>query len=431
MAARILTGPLFNFLARAKAVTMYPDVANANFPATNLYDDSPSRMAQFNAASSDETVLVDLQHLLNGDMEGGFTGGIPNSWTKIGGGVTSDSTAAATVHGGTHAVAIDSSSGTTAVSQYITGKPGEAWVVTAWARSAASGAVASLYIRNNLTGKWWAGTSWAGTSSAAAQNSSSSYVQLSASFTLEATPLLYNLGTTPLRVLLEGRNGGASSSDHVVYFDDVEAYPKVDYVGIFGHNIDPCISPTLQSSSDTLAWTTQASVGVLPLTFYSVLSAAVGARYWQVVFGGTQLHGGSTAPGTPVPIWLGEMVLGQSVTLLRPQDYAPKIKHHEAQVRTVAPAGQQFVFVLGGGAVRTLTLGYTETATTEYQQLRDQVYRQARGGRDSIVVVPWDANPDVCVYGRLNADLDETWELVSTYWRLGISIIEAPFPVVL
>lgn len=423
--ARILTGPRFNFLGRALSITLSPDAADPLFPSTNLWIDHPAVVCKFNAASANEQILVDLQHVLNGNMEGGFTAGVANSWTKTGAGAcTSEGT---NIHGGTAAQKIDATAGETYISQYITAKPGEQWKVTAWTMTGIAGkGSGTLFVQNELTGNFFNGASWvATTSTGAVTSSTTTYAQLSTTLTVETSPILLWNGTVRLKIICDALFVAGGSA---TYFDDVEAYPAVDFAGIFGHNMDPLIVPQFASGATTSAWTTQATPSLLPLTFYSVLGAPVFARYWLALFSGTQVAGGT--PGTVTPIWLGEYVLGQTTVLLRTQDYGPKTKHHEFQGRTMTQAGDQYVYVLGGGPQRTLTLAFTETSTSEYQQVRDIVFRHSRGGHSSIVVIPWDADPDVCIYGRINPDMDESRDLLN-YWKVGLTVVEAALPIVI
>lgn len=428
-AARILTGPRFNFLSRALAITLSPDAADPLFPSAGLYDDRPATICKFNAATANEQILVDLNHILNGNMEGGFVAGVATSWTKAGAGAcTSEGTI---VHGGTAAQKINSAAGNgTNIFQMATLRPGESFKATVWGATGAGSATVFLIIQNELTQNYWNGAAWTSVFSDCARSNSSSYVQLSTtsnSPVVETSPLMLWYGTARLRMWLQVNVGGASTSDTVGYFDDAEIFPAVDTAALFWHNLDPALVVNWASGATTSAFTTQSVMSVLPISFYSVLATPTFARYWLMQFVGTQIVGGT--PGTVTPIWFGEYVLGQSTALLRQNDYNLVTKHHEFQNRVVSQVGDQYVYVLGGGPTRTLTIAIAETAATEYKQFRDAIMRHSRLGRDSCVLIPWDADPDVCVYGRFAPDVTETRELL-TWWRNAGSVQEAAAPVV-
>jgi hypothetical protein len=65
----------------------------------------------------------------------------------------------------------------------------------------------------------------------------------------------------------------------------------------------------------------------------------------------------------------------------------------------------------------------------EYEEFRDKVWRQSRGGADPAVWVPDDTDDDICLLGRM----DNSWDVkrvLSAYSEGDILVAEEGFPAV-
>lgn len=413
------TGPNFNLVGRALSVTLSPDSADANFPATYLYDGRPGTECRFSAISANEIVTCDLQAVLNGGFEGGFTATVPNFWTKTGAGATSDDTV--NMRTGAHACKIDATAGTTYISQVMTAVPGEVWSMTAWVKTLAGIPLAKIYFYNRQTGHYLSAGVWGSTRNPHSNTGSGTYVQLGGSFTIEDVAACGNLPNVELEIQLEM----TGSAGPVGVFDDVEAYPAVNFGGVFGHNLDPSIVPTLESSPDNSAWTVRATMDprVRPV-FYGFTSGTNLVRYWRMKFGGTQ----STRSGA---VSIGELVLAQLVQGLRNPGYPISTTWDELQQRNFSPIGAQWVYALSDSPVRTLALIIDTRGTmpsAQFKQLRDQLFRLSRNGLYPVVLIPQDTDPETCIYGRPSSTISYGQPFLTVMQINGLAIVEDALP---
>jgi hypothetical protein len=417
MGLRYLSGWRSNLLQRASAITVTNE--NASFPKTALYDDTGA-VFMGSAEASPFDVTVDLGLVPpNGDFESAFTGGLPTSaWAKTSGAtLTRNTTDQRTGTGCLQAT------GTTANYGYydLTVYPGQRLTIVVAGRSVSGTALAKVRVRNLFTGRLLdSNGAWQTDSSTVIlSNDTTNYVVALVAFQVETAALP---STMTLRV--EFVCGGVT--DDALY-DDAAIYYAVNCCSVHWSNLvgAGANGPTLRSSTDNFSGsdTQEAQFDVVRPAFYALLSSAVYRRYWRVRSGAvTALVNAGAAP------YIGELVLGYAETAARAQDYGWTLGLAQQQIRTRALFGAEAVYQAGLFEQRRLGLNFRPGTAAEYLELRDRWYRMTRGGADSMVVIPYDAEDQV-IHGRLGPELAVSRELI-TRWGFPLEVLETAPPMV-
>jgi hypothetical protein len=103
-------------------------------------------------------------------------------------------------------------------------------------------------------------------------------------------------------------------------------------------------------------------------------------------------------------------VLGQSVTLLRNQEYGWRTAFMDPQLRDETDAGEMRASLLTEGQRRRLELSFQYNTTASMQEARDTIVRLTRNGAYPCVIVPDDSNAEVVIFGKLS-NPDQTWSV--------------------
>jgi len=427
------TGPRFNALERAKAVTITGFAGgDPLFPIANLYDYRPGTIFRSNSLAGG-TIVVDLQMFTNGDMEGGFVSGIPTGWSagELGGTVADDTTHQDT---GAHCVSITPNGTPTSILQanafgWYRSNDSHQITVRAFQQNSA---VANVFIRSLVTGNYWVGGAWQAARAAALTTSAGAYVTLTATFTLETfSPFEASVGPfgAVVQVELEATGSGAA----VAYFDNVVGVPGINGASVHGHNVVPSgsIAATVETSPDNSAWTVQSANPIVPQfpSFYwlNTLGAIIYSRYWRLNLAGTA----QSAVGNP---YVGEFVLGQWIQALRNPNYPIKISWKEFQERPPGFTGAQWVYARAQSAIRIITWGVYSARgawpSAQFKQFRDELFRRSRSGLYAAVVIPQDTDVELCVFGRLPDQSDFANTYLNVTDLASMSLIEDALPSV-
>lgn len=423
------TGADFNLLTRVPPgnITLSPDAADASYPLAGLKDGRTGVETRHAAISANELVQVDANVLVNPSFETGLQA----PWTKVGAGAVAQEGTIKHLSTGSFSFKIDATAGTTYLSQVVTAVPGESWFMAVWASSGDSVARAEFYVYNRQTGKYWTGSVWTSTRTAWATSVNTIYTQLGGSLTIEDMNTCGNLPNVEIEMQLQSVTALGSK---IVYFDDAEAYPAVNFCGVFGHNLDPLIVPTVESAPPGAvtyntpgSWTVRATLDPRNRpTMYSasLLAAPILARFWRLLSTGTN----SARSGA---ISYGELALCQLVQALR--DFKPplRVTWAEMQQRDFGSTGAQWVYALSGGPIRTAAIAFDLVGgwpSTQYIQLRDKLFRLSRNGFYPWLIVIRDADPESCFLGRPPDSV--TYEAPVLSWTQvnGITIVEDAMP---
>ncbi|HET9693060.1 MAG TPA: carbohydrate binding domain-containing protein [Steroidobacteraceae bacterium] len=382
---------------------------DALFPEANLFDNIPAKPFRFTSAAADVIMKKDINALTNP----GFETSTLSGWTSgnTGTGTSTETTTAGEFRSGAKACEMTGTNSSNYGARYqeITVYAGEAWKLDAWARAIGSG-TARIYIQNRSTGKYLTtGSAWQSASTWAATTSSTSYTNLTNTFTIESFEAAQQDEMT-LRITLYCEAGN-------VAFDDCLMLPGVNMTAVAGHNCGP-ISPVLASSDDDSAYTTRLSPTLRRPTFYSSESTTRYHRYWRLTYTGTNLS----------PIYVGEWFLGRGVSPSAAQEYGWTTNWSYRQVRHETAGGETYRYGISPEPVRTYELTIQSTSDTERQEVINDMFRVTRGGEMPLLLVPYDGEPEV-VIGLLDTELSSSREtlLVS---GADLTLVELPLPVV-
>ncbi len=394
-----LTGEHSNHLTRLLAAPTLSPVADASFPAGGLYDNASNLPAKSSSLVLDWTITADICAVPDPSFEAGIA-----EWSTVSGTWVQSSTDKYT---GTYSLRC-TAAGTKRY--FFTVRSGEArqlsWAVRG--NGAGGEAIVRLYCLETAHYLQANGT-WAAAAADLANRTANTFLAGSKTYTVEPVSTTQQDEVT-LQIDLV-----ASAAD--CYFDDIVDSPGVSWMSIHGHNIRPCSAVTLSFSDDNSSWTGAATLTHYPLAFYKTIAMAY-HRYWRASV---------YTPLIAAP-WIGELIIGQYSTLTTAPDYPVTIERNELQARTMSPQGHEGVVALGGAEQRRITFGVVWTTDAGYQQVRDLIYRGGRGGLYPMVIVPYDTDPDICIFGRLVAALSVN--RTSHNRREGeIEILEMPLPL--
>ena len=308
--------------------------------------------------------------------------------------------------------------GTSSASAYqdIVLRSGEKFTVTVDSRSTAAGISSRLRVQCLETGNYLStDAAWGATAVDAITNATSSFATVALSATVEAISItkqdLVHLRITALN----------NSTGNITYMDELYVWPSVDFVSIHGHNLDPVVTVTLQSSTDSFTTTTtQATFTVGQPSFYTALGTLQDIRYWRVQLSGTN----STHSGIP---YIGELMVSQK---LAPGDtirYNPELVYTDWQVRSGATPASARSYLLGDHETRALTMNFLYGSTANFAEALNAILRRSRFGHHPLVVVPLSSEADV-IYGKIDESVSITRPTIGLWETQAITLTELPFP---
>lgn len=428
MAFLIATGRKFNLLERCAVAPTPTPAEDSRFAIAKASDGYPDQPFMFGSVAANADVLVDLNEVPNGDMETAFdvTSTLPTStWAKVGNPTVTRVTGAGNFNGGAAGCRVVGTAGTDYIyfdAPFLAGEAGRFTVASR--RGTNVGENANVYVQNLQNGNWLTSAgAWTSTKTAFMNSTSTTFATVSANFTVESFLLCGSRHAVTLRVILDG--GGAAGSGPI--YDDVYIWAAVGLASVHGHNLVavPSTTLTLQSGTTNNPATSRAtwtggSAGMLP-SFYASFAPVPSDRWWRFRY----------TPGANAliePIWYGELVLAQTTTLLKEPNTPISHRFVMPQLRGVA---ERIAYARSAGPTRILGCSFRYSSLATFQQARDEIYRRSLGGVYASVVIPNDADPEVCIYGRLMAEWAYDLTLVTYFTGSTLVWSEMPLPTFL
>lgn len=376
----------YNAVAQAITKTFSPTV-NANYDGDYIGDGDPGTVTMFGSYATPSYARFDLSRISNPSFDTDLTG-----WDDLdaGTGASTRTAVGAEVHSGAGALKLvagaSSSNDARRGADTIEIPAGKACILDFWARGTGAGAQgAAVRIQNPKTGHWLHpdGT-WGTAVDAAVGTTGTSYARVQLAFRVESLEEMGGADSVALRIEVY-TTGGVTA-----YVDDLTIYPAVDFAGIFGADVDPGWTVTLQSSDDNFGAST--TEGTFSLgqrrSAYLSLSSAVYRRYWAVncAWSGTLPSGES--PAIPA---LGEVVIGESLDL--DVAYHPSVGAHQRtvsrpQIRNTTMIGRTYTTNLGDSPVTSMSLPVRLIDLAELDAFEEQVWNRSAGGAYPTVLVP-------------------------------------------
>lgn len=421
---RIIVPRVGNLLSRVAAsqVTLNTGSANSLFPITNLYDGIPSR-AFISAAAGDLAVTVDGDLLQGyGLVEGTFSGGVAPGWTNgsTGGGTPAEEGAVVHSGGSTKSQKLTAASGSQVARVYrnLLCRAGETLNGDLWLRTDGTATICAR-LRDMQTGKYWNGSSWSASVSDWFTHATTTWTQKNTSPPTLDSAAVWKAGAgyVQLSFVVDGATATGSG-----YFDDAVLYPSIDFAGIFGHNVPVGATVELLSSTSS-GWgspTTEATLSVYQPSFYSILSSAVARRYWRLRI---------TDPIALAALYMGQLVLGSTVTVTGSVDYPVSLRRRFDHTRAATRYGHQRVSAITQTPAREADLAFSLMPVAHLRELLQQVYLACSGDLNALVVIPRDDDPELCMFGRIDGVSEETL-VMGDNWTTRLRVQEHPFPVV-
>lgn len=408
--ARAFTGRYANILERASLSSS--GAANSLYPLARLVDLQPDKDARANAAGADDTITGDVNLTTNPGL-GSWSGGAPAGWTVIG---TVVETTTAGEFRTTPAAKITGNS--SALQQDVTVRAGQKLTLEAFARISAANAVGSVVIQNRHTGKYLtSGGAWQAGSTSCGSTTSTSFTNIGLPFQVEDYGACGDKNEVTLRIQLVASGDAAQFA----FFDDILLLPGFDFMAVFGHNLDPLITPQFRTSTDNFSASdenqTTGSGSFQPYAFYLGLSSVVYRRYLRLKMVGTNVTG---------PWSIGEWFAGQMVTPVQQYesiDWTPYRQWNRQQSRN--PVGKRFGHRRTLYPIQGLSLSYHFDTQAQLDDAFD-IWDRAQGGTWPVVIVPDIDRPEV-IHGFLPDSFSISRELTAYYTGLEISIEGSPF----
>jgi hypothetical protein len=432
MAYKIVSGPIMNLFGRGEGYGASATgeacsaTIDSDFPIANGYDGRPSKPVMLTAPSNGFYFTFPNNLVQNGDMEQGAAVG----WTSSGSpAVTSDTTASNVSKGSKSLKIVTATNGPyTGVYQDVTVQAGE--YVQLWASAKSDGTHQSyLLLQCRDTNKQLKGDGTWGTAQETVMYTTSASMTAMTPVSFRV-PTYTELGktTATLRVYLL-----CEATSQTSYFDEVLLVPGINFVGLFGHNLDQSTGSILYTSG-TSYWhspsysaafgTNTNAIGTRQASYYSN-STMIYSPFILVDFQPGAAWATYYTTKTP---YIGELVVGQLQDLDPCPDYPVGIEYIYPQTRVETARGDQWVMNRTRYPRRRVTMSFAYFNDTEYQKARDEIYSMSEGGAYPIVLVPADTDSGEALYGRVqqgvtfirNNYVTRTAEFVVT---------EEPFPV--
>jgi hypothetical protein len=413
MSLLALFGTGYNQLARM-ATAATPEAADALYPIANLYDGKPWQPFRFGAAGTSGYVDFDLNQVVNGGFETAFTAGVPGAGWTLAGAATATRVAAPAPPVGSYAMDVGggyAASGANCAVFTVSVRSGEVLTLDAYLYAVGGGLneLASVYVRNLVTGNYYT-SGWAAAPVAVLTHNAASWSAKTVTFTVEsfATSLCD-------RVDLEIRCSGAGTGAQHAYYDEVRLYPRINFAGIFGHNIVPATAPVeIRSGTTSPGATVRATMTMAQPTMFSTF-ASVDQRYWRLFFT-------NDPPATAT--WLGELVLGQYETLSRSQSYPYSEDRMEPQDRS---EGGIAAYLRSTSGARELQLRFDYRAA-DYTQAKEMLERSRNGAHPLVLA---DSSDSASAMLCRVADKWQGSVQSNVLRQSSLTFTELPFPTVL
>lgn len=416
-AVRVLSGGSYNNLSRALSVTAESE---SLYPVSNVHLYDPSRPWKFlepgGEGDTTPSITVD-QALAQGDFEDPFTGEtgseVPDAtWTKTGDGVTEQTVIGAEVHSGGGAFSLDVGTGLTqAVKEYTMRAGEQGHFHIALARGQTGSATANVRAYNPVLREYLLpdGT-WSTTPTNIATSTSTTYAEVDVDFTIPAL-LTCMQDEVPLVVTLWASGGGGATDNAV--FDDLFIWPFWDFAGVFGHNLLAGVEPVVEDSDDGSSWSTVETLTLAQPSFYALSAALNESRYLRFTF------------GEALAATIGEVVAGQSVTLLKAQGFPLNERGFEQDLYAEGLAGNPRATNLAYHHRRQVGLTFQAVTRTKETFSEWHTFRRSRGRLYTCVYLPEDDQPKVYL-GRWGNDLQRGREFVNAI-NYSMTLTESAF----
>lgn len=404
-----LAGELYNDIAQALSVSVSDE--NSLFPKEQLYNGRIDEPAEFGSNGADRTVTVDMNIAENG----GFETSTLDGWTDASTGTGAIAEETSNVNTGSNALNCDgNSSGVGQAQRDYVVAAGKLYTIAVSLRgTAAASAVAKFRVYNVQTGNYLTSAgAWTATPTDLFTEATDTYDDESLEFTVESYATC-QADKMSLRIICYCDDDGSA------YFDDIALYPTINFLGVFGHNIAPVVSPQFRSSTDNFSAvdTLEATLTPLQPAFFGYLSTAVARRYWRIVLSGTNV----AAP------WLSA-VIGYANTHSGSRAYGTGNIRGKEQSRNRTQSGQQFVTAVGGRAVPSARWDFKVPTESAAVETRDQIYERSGYGELPIVIVLRDSDTEqVVIHGRVESVFSYAHTLIDE-WEHGMEIVGDPFP---
>jgi hypothetical protein len=232
---------------------------------------------------------------------------------------------------------------------------------------------------------------------------------------MESMSILQGRTEATLRIRCYVTNQAASAT-----FDDIDLFPTVNLLGVFGHNICPVVEPLFQSSPDNSAWTTEATLTPLLPSFYGHLSTPAAKRYTRLKLSGTNVE-------TP---WLGELVIGYGEAMTRRPNLGSGFEQSYEQPleESIAGGGDVWVMTKAQELRRTFAMRFDFQSQTVMDEARREIFQRSQGPRWPIVMVPDSTKTDI-IHGRIDRSWKVSRTFVTYYTDNDLMLLEDPFPV--
>lgn len=421
---RIIAPRAGNLLTRVASgqVTLTTGSANSLFPLSKIYDGIPSR-AFIAASPGDIAVTVDGDLLQGyGLVEGTFSGGVAPGWTNgsTGGGTPAEEGTIVHPGGSAKSQKLTAASGSQVARVYrdVLVRAGETLNPDLWLRTDGTATIC-VRLQDLQTAKYWNGSAWAAGVANWFTHATTTWTQknTTAPTTESAATWRAGWGWVRLSFVVDGATATGSG-----YFDDAVLFPTCDFIGLFGHNVPIGATVELLSSTSS-GWggpTTEATLTVYQPTFYSILPAGVARRYWRLRI---------TDPIALAALYQGQLVIGSTVTLTGAPDYPITIRRRFDHTRASSRYGHQHVSAVTQTPAREADLAFSLLPVAQLRELLQQLYLASSGDLYSLVVIPRDDDPEVCMFGRIDGVSEETLAMADN-WTTRLRVTEHPFPVV-
>lgn len=406
-----------NIFRRGQSVTT--DTASSLYPKTGLYDMRQDVPFQFSAIGTDQGIVVENNLIANGGFET-WSSGIPSGW-QVAGTVVSDTGSA-----GTYSIKCGTGVGH-GVYQIVAVRPGERLKLSVTGKLSNVAGGGACIVKNMATDKYLTtGSAWS-----TAQNcitwTTTSFAEKNITFQVEDAA--NSLGDW-IWLYVQVYNNSAS---YYSYFDEVVLMPGVNFGSVHAHNIPPRIAVQMRysdSDTTTTGGTLYDTMYQARKSMYALNASVVYARYWKLKLEGEQwetTEAASVFSAYQKPTYIGEVIFGDASSLTAVQKYNWSIRERYEQIRTTTRSGSPRVTNVTTEAPRVLQMSHFFSTIAEYEEFRDKVWRQGRGGADPAVWVPDDTDDDICILGRI----DNSWDvkrLLSAYSEGDLVIAEEGFP---
>ena len=412
---RLLGGRQFNLLERG-TVTMSP-AASAIYPPSRLYDGTSEWPARFGSLAVDSFVGVDLDLLRGSGNMDAWSGGLPtgDGWTKTGTVAEDTSTKYA---GKSSAKA---SAGSLTITKWC--RAGEKLRIDCYMRGDGTNAI-SLTIHNLGTGRFLTpGLAWSLTNQSYADTVVGSWANVAANPTIEGSAACR---TDLVQIEITASNGAGNG-----WIDELTVVPYVDWCSVHGHNLDPVCVPKLRraEAQDYSGAVDAATFSVKRRAFYAFLAAPVAARYWQAPKIVSTVN--SAASG---PVWMGEVILGQSIAVATGFEFPIETELDRAQVRLLSGSGGETTAAASAAFARRLTLRAIYNGRAAWDAMTEAIMEATQNGLYPLALAPevggdGDSDSDLVVFGRMAnpVPLRRTQHLSRS---VSLGLREFPFPLV-